>query len=194
MSSSIDLWSKRIYDIINKGEKYSTILHKIKNIKDISVRVKLSITKNIITLTIRHDHLTGKFCFDHYKMFLYDINLNEKNELQEEIKNGLVVINKIMSSLEFDKLYGSYYYGDREKEKINNKLNDIVYTSEIYGELVDIKNIECCVCTELTLTETVCNHPLCLVCWDKIINNGNKLKRICPLCREYKMYEINNMY
>jgi hypothetical protein len=192
MNSSIDSWSKRIQDVLNKDKSYGTILHKINNIKDMCVRVKLSITKNNINLTIKNDNL--KYCdsFNHFRMFLHNIKLDDKNELQEEIKNGLVSINKIISSLEFDKLNGKYY-SEEEKEKINNKLNDIVYTSEIYGELVDIKNIECCVCTELTLTETVCNHPLCLVCWDKIITNGNKLKRICPLCRENTMYEINNM-
>jgi len=58
------------------------------------------------------------------------------------------------------------------------------------AENVKLKTpVECCVCTNLTLTKTPCNHALCNRCWFKLPvkhlcdDDDEECKVDCPLCR-----------
>ena len=54
------------------------------------------------------------------------------------------------------------------------------------GNLTLNKPVECCVCTNITLTKTHCKHPLCYRCWFSIPikdEHGDEPSIDCPLCR-----------
>ena len=48
-----------------------------------------------------------------------------------------------------------------------------------------IERVECCVCYNLTINKTKCNHYICLRCFDNInyISNDDNLVKPCPICR-----------
>jgi hypothetical protein len=50
---------------------------------------------------------------------------------------------------------------------------------KIFNNNVKLRFDQCSVCLEDTNKKTPCDHPLCILCWSKII--GEEIK--CPICR-----------
>ena len=95
-------------------------------------------------------------------------------------EDHLQVMNKaveILKRLKFDKFSGKIY--------------DRTYTS------VDIQNIfagtalvfpdgmECISCYEMTLTKTICEHPICIACLSELMKSKGFVAVPCPICRRY---------
>jgi len=142
---------------------------------------------------IRKLNKCGHFCGSR-KIIMYEeeIKFRKNISLIKEIKSGLLEFLDRISKLEFDKISGNLY----NPELIFNvkKLyNDIDNIAKVFSNIGDPKNIECVVCNETTITETVCGHKLCLQCWNSI----NNLNKKCPVCRKKNLnfigeYEYNH--
>lgn len=77
-----------------------------------------------------------------------------------------------------DSIYYNPYYGEFNTNF--PKKNEIANYGSIMKRLWNLETeITCCVCNEETVSETLCGHRLCIICWAKV----NKVNRKCPLCR-----------
>lgn len=69
------------------------------------------------------------------------------------------------------------HHHDNGPLRIISKLSSRSQNSPV----IELEEMECCVCKEVTQTKTLCKHRLCLKCWHKIENDG--IMR-CPMCRK----------
>ena len=80
---------------------------------------------------------------------------------------------------------------------IRKSVLDVVLKRQQLAHKIDnlqSKMTECCVCldSEVDYTALECNHPLCLNCYNQMINNSNHL---CPLCRQnMKIIDVSSKY
>jgi hypothetical protein len=56
-----------------------------------------------------------------------------------------------------------------------------------------MEDINCCICLEVSLTITSCNHPLCKRCYKKAQTNPQANMQACPCCRrqDYTLVDRN---
>jgi hypothetical protein len=99
----------------------------------------------------------------------------------EFIQEGLRIIHNKLKSLYFDKYNGKFMYKNE-----NVSFKDWKTFLNIENVTLDFK--ECCVCLEMTSTETSCKHSLCIPCWSKIKYTKSEVyddmdTLRCPYCR-----------
>ena len=93
-----------------------------------------------------------------------DVNITENN-----IRDMLMFIEKETSRLKFHKRLGCFLLYKRIRDNKDYVLGN-----------------DCCVCLELTLSCTSCNHTLCVECFQHLS------ERICPMCRDDDIHLVMN--
>ena len=128
-------------------------------------------TKNIL-------NLESKLCtlYEHNLSYSEIIDIKVIDEIIFHIKNT-----------KFSKLTGFFYLYNRQNLNYRTIENNNIFTKHDSNLMLYVlfpeflKNHNCCVCFDETMTITNCGHYICVICWDKILetnkNNG------CPLCR-----------
>jgi hypothetical protein len=110
-------------------------------------------------------------CVGYHEYFRKDFNTHEANHT--EIKKILEQVLVILNNLEFCKLRGVLF----EKGKRSPDIS-LLWKNLITAENIEWKVKECCVCLEETFSSTICDHPLCRCCFQKL------KKSKCPTCRQ----------
>jgi len=92
------------------------------------------------------------------------------SHLKNAIFNTLFHLYICMNYFEYSKLFDYFYFKDDLLELNEIRLRELRL-------FASIKDMDCCVCLEKTITKTSCNHNLCDACFFKLKN------KLCPLCR-----------
>jgi hypothetical protein len=99
----------------------------------------------------------------------------------EFIQEALRIVYNKLSELSFDK-YTGYFVNQTTKLSFED------WKTFLNIEKVTLDFNECCVCLEMTSTQTKCNHYLCYKCWSNLkytsSDNFNEETFKCPYCRD----------
>ena len=165
------------FDIFNKSSYFLDISNNIDNINvEIEIiRIPLKKTKREIYRLV-----VTPLYFENLKPFKYESNIFEFAEINRNINNDIKYfynfMKKIilkMNELKFNLLYNKFTT-ELEEEKI--KLESI-----IFKKFYDTEN--CCICIEETTCKTICNHTICLKCYNSLVNKSDTDIIKCPICR-----------
>lgn len=160
---------KRRFDL-NGGYDYHL---PIESIDDIDVDVSIQLKKYMVTMSIEPKHTNDPF--HHNDIFSKKITMNTKC-ISDALEEALEMINK----LRFDKSKSQFV--TTKEDKMKNKFVSLL------SKMEKVKCIDTCsVCYDLTNAYTVCNHPLCLGCFQKMMPkyqcDDDEYKTDCPICR-----------
>lgn len=152
----------------------------IRKIADLKLDVFLKTFKNFnnfmkIYLLIE-DAMPEFFCIDddcvgYHEYFRKDFEL-KSNDIGE-IKKAIEQVLTILNNLEFCRLHGRLV--EKGKQPPDTSL---IWKKMIVADNIEWKVNECPVCMEETFTTTICDHPLCRCCFQKL------RKTQCPTCRQ----------
>ena len=157
----------------NKGAQGLHQVIPIIEIDGMPVHVMIYIQTAAINIKILHRRIGG--CC--YKDKIYNIDHSNTTITTEDVYIILMKMTNILDDLKLDKMSGrlaitnAYYPLDCKFLKSPN---------------IKSKYQECCVCYDLTSTQTPCAHSLCIRCWGsiKIIGEDDEAEQPCPICRE----------
>ena len=167
----------------SRADTYSITLPTINKINEIDVKCNLVIYKEkadtrnkyFIGFIIESNKiLQGCPCCFNNKYILYSQKEKLSRFKQDTINKFLLKAkNVILPNLKLDKVFGKLTLVSKDGEK---QIQEENVGEDIFG--YEYSNCsQCPVCYELTYTHTICNHPLCVSCWNRIEND------ICPMCR-----------
>jgi hypothetical protein len=88
-------------------------------------------------------------------------------------------IIEILNQIRFNKYYGKYEL----KESLNPGNSDVrpILESLVNNPRIEFHDRSCSICYEMTVSQTSCEHILCLPCHEKLIRNH---QANCPVCRK----------
>jgi hypothetical protein len=137
------------------------------------VHVMIHIRITDVYIEIVHSNICG--CCRKDKIF--DIDHRNPTITVEEVYIILKKMTNVLDDLKLDKMSGrlsttqKYYPTECQFLKSPN---------------IKSKYQECCVCYDLTSTQSPCKHPLCIRCWGsiKIVGEDDDAEQPCPICRE----------
>jgi hypothetical protein len=120
----------------------------------------------------------------------YSILLHSLNSTKEMIDinyfiNVIIKFKSVLKEIYFNKFFGKFYC--KKMDKINFNLIGEEFKGlfdEINNSNIKLHFEECCVCNELTMIKTPCNHYLCYPCWEQIKCRCSSADELpCPICR-----------
>lgn len=111
-------------------------------------------------------------CIGYHEYFRKDFDL--KTIDPDEIKKVLEQVILILNNLTFNRLRGVLI------EKNQSTIPDLalLWKKLIVAENLEWSIQECVVCMEDTFSTTICDHPLCRLCFQKL------KQQKCPSCRQ----------
>lgn len=148
---------------------------------DVNIHIYYNVAAGLLQFKIQSDHLYTYAATDFEDDEIADdedeigrtlaaLYYPEKTEIdpktgvtKEDIRNILLYIENVSKVLLFDRRICTFKTYRRTVTDINC----------IRGE-------KCCVCHELTISTSKCDHYLCLECFQKLTH-----KRRCPICRNF---------
>jgi hypothetical protein len=113
----------------------------------------------------------GDDCIGYHEYFRKDFELKSKDVV--EIKKVIEQVLTILNNLEFCRLHGRLV--EKGKQPPDTSL---IWKKMIVADNIEWKVNECPVCMEETFSSTICDHPLCRCCFQKL------MKSQCPTCRQ----------
>lgn len=113
----------------------------------------------------------GDDCIGYHEYFRKDFTLKDMNVI--EIRKVVEQMLTILNNLEFCKLRGILV----EKGQ-STPDTALLWKRLIVADKVEWTINECPVCLDVTLSSTICDHPLCRCCFQKL------KKAKCPTCRQ----------
>lgn len=120
--------------------------------------------------------------YDSLQNIIYNnINIECENSFKNYIYNILFFCHLFVKEYKYSPLFYSFYHKNDIIEMNNIRKRNI----KLFG-----KHEECCVCYDQTIKKTICDHPLCSRCLNKIPLNNRK----CPMCREFLSFEDEMEY
>uniref|UniRef100_A0A6C0H6Q4 Uncharacterized protein n=1 Tax=viral metagenome TaxID=1070528 RepID=A0A6C0H6Q4_9ZZZZ len=170
--------TKNICDSLKNSESVYKQIDVIDKIHDINILASFEIDENSLTFQIEHKHIVANgqlinIGFNgNIVMFEKEIIFIKENELFQEIKNAILSLNETLSKLVFNKISGHFYEDISESKQ----WDDVIYLTDIFGTNSSKSSVLCVCCNEITLTKTINDNPLCLLCWKS--DNLKKMKMI----------------
>ena len=164
--------------VVEKGTNinYTTIERlPIAEIDGMAAYANIYITPARVFIEIKHLNING--CCVPDTLYRKD-HMTTTNPTVEDVYNALEDFTKVVDNLKLDKIRG--------------KLSDTPQFYPFECKFLKSPNIkskyqECCVCYDITQTETICKHPLCVRCWGQIpmVNpdGDDDYEQSCPICR-----------
>ena len=157
-------------------------IRKIDNLKlDVFIKTFKNFNSVMKIYLLIEDALPEFFCIDddcvgYHEYFRKDFELKSTDpaEIKKIIEQILVVIN----NLEFCRLHGRLV--EKGKQPPDTSL---LWKKLIVAENIEWKVNECPACMEETFSTTICDHPLCRYCFQKL------RKTQCPTCRQPLAFE-----
>lgn len=119
--------------------------------------------------TIPEIFCMGDDCIGYHEYFRkdFDLKTNDPSEIHRVLQHVLVVLN----SLSFSRLRGVMVEDNQPDPAL-------LWKKLIVAENMEWSIQECVVCMEDTFSTTICDHPLCRLCFQKL-----KPPK-CPSCRQ----------
>jgi hypothetical protein len=93
----------------------------------------------------------------------------------EELADFMKNVHDFIAQLKFDKYVGKFTPDKFSKVELAKA------AKELFTDMMEDLPT-CCVCHDPTETKTICNHSLCIICWEQL------KQMTCPICREAISY------
>ena len=97
--------------------------------------------------------------------FQYDCDISLCKKICNNFDEFLILMTEL-PRLRFDKHIAKFIKPEKRFESLI-RMHDVKLDGEI-----------CCVCHDLTMTKTFCNHHMCMQCWSQLTTQS------CPMCRQ----------
>jgi hypothetical protein len=170
-----DTWTNTL-EKSKSGEIFEIKLP-IKKIDEVSVHVYFKIQRIVDGCYIRINIVSSNIIM---KGSFYSKNFKHGDSTENQLYSFFNDLEKLKLN----------YYGYLSTKEYNvlinvlNSFNGLVIEGVVFDDIDDKK---CCVCTNLTLTTTCCNHRYCFRCRSKNIEITKT--DICPICRNDLKYD-----
>ena len=183
-NTMLDMITSVFHTKLNKNENlYERLpIRKIDNLKlDVFIKTFKNFNSIMKIYLLIEDALPEFFCLDddcvgYHEYFRKDFELKSTDpvEIKKIIEQILVIIN----NLEFSRLHGRLM--EKGKQPPDTAL---IWKKLIVADNIEWKVNECPACMEETFSTTICDHPLCRYCFQKL------RKTQCPTCRQPLAFE-----
>ena len=148
--------------------------------------VDMSVYKDAYRLHI--DWTSFYFCMER------DGDCQLVNESFESVELALEFLDKLMKKPFLDLLRCRIKTQPDADQKMEYEELKAFYTAHKNNDQIEFRFNECCVCYSITNTKTDCDHALCVLCCQKIIDDKNLEHKYdegerehhpitCPMCR-----------
>ena len=172
--------NKLVNDTKDRDEFHRPYYLPIKKIDDVLCECWFDFVKNPhnyyinvkIVSTLGYDDGENLSLFNKF----YGISFEEYNE--ETLLDKLYELFNMLNTIKFSKYSGKFYTEDDDNFHIKDEFMFL-------GKLANLSCImeECCVCKEITISKTECNHALCRPCMFQLKPDEEGMQ-LCPICRE----------
>lgn len=120
-----------------------------------------------------------------YNKELYSkyITLKKSNNTVKDVENFITEQFDFIRDCVFDRMSGKFVLPTEKEPTLCRFIAEFAKDKEHITTTVR----ECCVCYELTRTRTMCNHYVCVECWNKlnyVTNPETECDELpCPMCK-----------